>query len=211
MEFADRRAAGRELAARLRYLDGQRPLVLGLPRGGVVVAKEIADAIGGELDIIPVRKLGVPGDPELALGAIAEGGTVVTNPDVLRQRGLGPADVDEAAAHAFAELERTAATLRRHRPPATLRDRAVVVVDDGVATGATTRAALRSVASRGARWLTLAVPVAPAEVLEELASATDHTVCPNPRVWMRAVGNWYRDFRPVTDEEVIALLHRQPA
>ncbi|KMS78896.1 phosphoribosyltransferase [Prauserella rugosa] len=211
MEFADRRDAGRELAARLRYLDGQRPLVLGLPRGGVVVAREVADTIGGDLDIIPVRKLGVPRDPELALGAIAEGGTVVTNPDVMRQRRLGPADVDEAAARAFPELERTAALLRRNRPPATLRDRSVVVVDDGVATGATTRAALRSVATRGARWLTLAVPVAPADVLEELASSTDHTVCPNPRVWMRAVGNWYRDFRPVTDEEVVALLHRQPA
>ncbi|MBB3664840.1 MULTISPECIES: phosphoribosyltransferase [Prauserella salsuginis group] len=211
MEFTDRRDAGRELAARLHDLAGQRPLVLGLPRGGVVVAGPVAEALGGELDIIGVRKLGVPGDPELALGAIAEGGTIVANPDVLRHRRLGPADLERAAAEAFPELDKAVARLRRGRPPVSLEGRCVIVVDDGIATGATTRAALHSVASRGARLLTLAVPVAPADVLEELSSSADRTVCPNPRVWMRAVGNWYRDFRPVTDDEVMALLHPQHA
>lgn len=207
MEFADRRDAGRELAGRLDHLAGQRPLILGLPRGGVVVAGPVAEALGGELDIVGVRKLGVPGDPELALGAIAEGGTIVANHDVLRQRRLGKADVERAAAEAFPELDATVDRLRRGRPPTSLEGRCVVVVDDGIATGATTRAALHSVAARGARLLVLAVPVAPADVLEELSSAADRTVCPNPRVWMRAVGNWYRDFRPVSDGEVLALLH----
>lgn len=211
MEFADRRDAGRELAGRLDHLAGQRPLILGLPRGGVVVAGPVAEALGGELDIVGVRKLGVPGDPELALGAIAEGGTIVANPDVLRQRRLGKADVERAAAEAFPELDATVDRLRRGRPPTSLEGRCVVVVDDGIATGATTRAALHSVAARGARLLVLAVPVAPADVLEELSSAADRTVCPNPRVWMRAVGNWYRDFRPVSDGEVLALLHPQLA
>lgn len=211
MEFADRRDAGRELAGRLDHLAGQRPLILGLPRGGVVVAGPVAEALGGELDIVGVRKLGVPGDPELALGAIAEGGTIVANHDVLRQRRLGKADVERAAAEAFPELDATVDRLRRGRPPTSLEGRCVVVVDDGIATGATTRAALHSVAARGARLLVLAVPVAPADVLEELSSAADRTVCPNPRVWMRAVGNWYRDFRPVSDGEVLALLHPQLA
>lgn len=211
MEFTDRLHAGRELAARLHHPAGGRPLVLGLPRGGVVVAGPVADALGGELDIIGVRKLGVPGEPELALGAIAEGGTIVANPGVLRHRRLGRDDVDRAAAEAFPELDRAVARWRRGRPPVPLEGRCVIVVDDGIATGATTRAALHSVASRRPHMVTLAVPVAPADVLEELSSSADRTVCPNPRIWMRAVGNWYRDFRPSSDEEVMALLHPQHA
>ncbi|MFC4003532.1 phosphoribosyltransferase [Prauserella oleivorans] len=207
MEFANRREAGRELAGRLEYLHGHRPVVLGLPRGGVVVAREVADALGGDLDVVLVRKLGAPDRPELAIGAVGEGGVVVTNADMIRRLRLTDEEVEEAARREFAEIDRLDTLLRRGRPPLPLKGRAVVVVDDGIATGATTRAALRVVRTHDARWLALAVPVAPADILEELSHSTDHTVCPNPRVWMRAVGLWYRDFSPVSDAEVAGLLH----
>lgn len=207
MEFVNRRQAGHELAARLEYLRGHRPVVLGLPRGGVVVAREVADALGGELDVVLVRKIGAPDRPELAIGAVGEGGVVVTNTDMIRRLRLTSEEVEEAARREFSEIDRLDALLRRGRPPLPLRGRAVVVVDDGIATGATTRAALRVVRTHDARWLALAVPVAPADILEELSHRTDHTVCPNPRVWMRAVGLWYRDFSPVTDADVADLLH----
>ncbi|MFD2395950.1 phosphoribosyltransferase [Prauserella oleivorans] len=165
-------------------------------RGGVVVAREVADALGGDLDVVLVRKLGAPDRPELAIGAVGEGGVVVTNADMIRRLRLTDEEVEEAARREFAEIDRLDTLLRRGRPPLPLKGRAVVVVDDGIATGATTRAALRVVRTHDARWLALAVPVAPADILEELSHSTDHTVCPNPRVWMRAVGLWYRDFSP---------------
>ncbi|PXY30058.1 phosphoribosyltransferase [Prauserella sp. PE36] len=206
MEFENRREAGRELAGRLGYLRGRHPIVLGLPRGGVVVARQIADALGAPLDVLLVRKIGAPGRPELAIGAVGEGGVLVTNADILRRLRLTAEEVDEAARRELAELDRRALVLRRGRAPLPVTGRTVVLADDGIATGASVKAALRVLRARGASRIVLAVPVAPADVLEELSHSTDHTVCPNPRVWMRAVGNWYRDFSEVSDADVVALL-----
>lgn len=209
MRFDDRADAGRELGERLRFLREWHPIVLGLPRGGVVVAREVADALGAPLDALLVRKIGAPGQAELALAAVGEGGVLVTNTGLLERLGASRADVQTAARRAFAELDRRAARYRHGRPPLAVTGRTVILVDDGVATGATMRAALRVLRARGAGRVVLAVPVAPADVLEELAASADHTVCPNPRVWMRAVGHAYRDFPQVTDAEVIALLDEE--
>ncbi|MBK1782784.1 phosphoribosyltransferase [Prauserella cavernicola] len=206
MEFENRREAGRELARRLAPLADRHPIVLGLPRGGVVVAREIADALGAPLDVLLVRKVGAPGRQELAIGAVGEGGVVVTNADILRRLRLSPRKVDEAVSRALTELDLRAAVLRRGRAPLPVSGKTVVLVDDGIATGASVRAALRVLRARGASRIVLAVPVAPADVLEELSHDTDHTICPNPRVWMRAVGNWYRDFSEVSERDVLALL-----
>ncbi|PXY22269.1 phosphoribosyltransferase [Prauserella muralis] len=209
MRFDDRADAGRELGERLRFLRERHPIVLGLPRGGVVVAREVADALGAPLDALLVRKIGAPRQPELAVGAVGEGGVLVTNTGLQQRLGLSHEDVEAAARHEFAELDRRAARYRRGRPALAVTGRTVVLVDDGVATGATVRAALRVLRARGAGRVVLAVPVAPADVLEELAASADHTVCPNPRVWMRAVGHAYRDFPEVTDAQVIALLDEE--
>ncbi|MEU6641507.1 phosphoribosyltransferase family protein [Saccharomonospora sp. NPDC046836] len=209
MEFENRRAAGRELAQRLGNLRAYQPLVLGLPRGGVIVAKEIADALDAPLDVLLVRKMGAPGRPELAIGAVGEGGVLVTNDDLVQQLRLSSADIDAAANRERVRLDQLGTQLRQGTPALAVAGRTVVLADDGIATGATVRAALQVLRARGASRIVLAVPVAPADVLEELSRETDRTVCPNPRVWMRAVGNWYRDFAEVSDAEVIALLHDQ--
>jgi putative phosphoribosyl transferase len=204
--FADRRDAGRRLAARLLFLRGEDVVVLALPRGGVPVAFEVAKALGAPLDVTVVRKLGVPFQPELAMGAIGEGGVVVVNDDVLQLAGLAPTALAEVEQRERAELERQARRYRGNRPRALVAGRIAVVVDDGVATGSTARAACQVAKAQGAVRVVLAVPVAPRTALEELSREAE-VVCVETPKHFWAVGQWYRDFTQTSDHEVARLLH----
>jgi len=208
--FDDRRTAGQRLGAQTARLGLDRPVVLGLPRGGVPVAAEVARAVGGPLDVIVVRKLGVPGHPELAMGAVGENGALVLNDDVLRYEQIAERDLGEVEARERAEIERRVAALRAVRPYEPLTGRSVVIVDDGVATGATMRAAILVARANGAKDVTVAVPVAPPDVVDMLEALADHVVCLSQPEPFSSVGTWYRDFEAVDDREVQALLADQP-
>jgi len=210
--FRDRADAGRRLAERLLHLRAERPVVLGLPRGGVTVAAEVADALGAPLDVALVRKLGVPYQPELAVGAIGEGGVRVVNDEVRRAAAVGEADLALVEARQRTELERQARTFRPGRAPADIAGRTVIVVDDGIATGSTARAACEIARARGATRVVLATPVAPAPTLAHLASVADEIVCVQTPEPFFAIGQWYADFSQVPDDEVVSLLerHRRP-
>ncbi|MCC6306689.1 MAG: phosphoribosyltransferase [Rhodobacteraceae bacterium] len=207
--FADRTAAGEALARRLAALAPAHPVVLALPRGGVPVAVPIARRLGAPLDVLLVRKLGLPGQEELAAGAVVEaGGTVETvfNPDVLAMAGLGEGDFVAAIAAKAKEIAARRVRFRGGRPPAALAGRTAIVVDDGIATGATLRAALRGLARLGPAEVIVAVPVAAAEALAALAPDAPRIVClSTPRPFL-AVGAHYRDFTQVADDTVAALL-----
>src|SRR5581483_11753592 len=200
--FRDRAEAGRLLAERLGGLGGGDVVVLGLPRGGVPVAREVARALGAPLDVFLVRKLGLPGQPELAMGAIASGGTRVLNEELVDELRLPPEVVDAVAERERAELERRERAYRGDRPPLPLAGRTVLLVDDGLATGSSMRAAIAAVRARRPRRVVVAVPVAPRHTLDELRPLVDELVClaaPEP---FHAVGLWYADFAEVSDEEV---------
>ncbi|MBS2963607.1 phosphoribosyltransferase [Actinocrinis puniceicyclus] len=206
--FADRVDAGRSLAVRLEHLRGQRPVILGLPRGGVPVAYEVAHALGAPLDVIVVRKLGVPWQPELAMGAIGEGGARVVDAEVLRLERIGEDLLAQVEEREAAELLRRAQAYRVGREPEPIAGRTVVVVDDGIATGSTARAACQVVRQRGAARVVLAAPVLPLELVGALGEVADEVVwlcAPEP---MFAVGYWYEDFDQLTDTEVVELLAR---
>jgi predicted phosphoribosyltransferase len=210
--FADRRTAGTELAEHLqRYHTRDDVIVLALPRGGVPVAYEIARALEAPLDVFLVRKLGLPGRPELAMGAIASGGIRVLNDDVVRWYGV-PADViDRVAAAEQAELTRRERAYRGDHPPPQLEGRTVVLVDDGLATGSSMKAAVRAVRARHPSRIVVAVPVGAPDTCRELADCADEVVCARMPQPFTAVGLWYRDFSQTTDEEVQMLLRRPEA
>ncbi len=203
--FADREDAGRQLAERLEELRGQDAVVLGLPRGGVPVAFEVATRLGLPLDVIVVRKLGVPYQPELAMGAIGEGGVRVLNLEVLAQTHIGDDAVGDVEARERIALASRVARFRRGRARLDLNGRTAVVVDDGIATGSTARAACEVARHLGARKVLLAVPMAPADTVGEITEA-DEVVCLSTPEPFLAVGYHYRDFRPTTDDEVSVLL-----
>ena len=204
--FADRRDAGRRLAERLAHLAPLQPIVVGLPRGGVIVAAEVAAALAASLELLVVRKLGVPEQPELALGAIAEGGSRVLNADVLEASWVGEGELARLTAREEAELAQEVTRYRRGRQPLAVADRVVIVVDDGLATGATARAAIGALRERGARRVVLAVPVAPRDTADAFATLADEVVVlAAPRPFL-AVGNAYLEFGPVDDADVIAAL-----
>lgn len=202
--FPDRFAAGRTLAGELPPLE--RPIVLALPRGGVPVGAAVAEAIGAPLDVFVVRKLGLPIQPELAMGAVASGGVRVLNEDVLREAAVPPEVLEEVSARECDEVESRERRYRGDRPAPELAGRDVVLVDDGLATGATMRAAVAAVHAHGPRRVIVAVPVAPAETVASFARAGAELVCPIRARNFLSVGSWYRDFGQVTDEEVIRLL-----
>ncbi|MFJ8920143.1 phosphoribosyltransferase family protein [Streptomyces sp. NPDC102415] len=211
MLFTDRTDAGRQLAAALRHLERRDPVVLGLPRGGVPVAYEVARALCAPLDVIVVRKLGVPYRPELGFGAIGEGGARVISDEIVRHAGVREKDLEAVERAEEAELLRRAQTYREGRPRLPLEGRAVVVVDDGVATGATARAACQVVRAQGASHVVLAVPVASPDVAAGLREDVDEVVCLSTPQLFSAVGEWYRDFSQTSDEEVVSLLARATA
>jgi predicted phosphoribosyltransferase len=206
-QFADRRDAGRRLADALhRYRDRDDVIVLGLPRGGVPVAAEVAAALDAPLDVFLVRKLGVPGHEELAMGAIASGGVRAVNEDVVRSVGIGEDLLDAVTARELETLEAQERDYRGDAAPLDVHGLTAILVDDGLATGATMRAAVRALRGLGAAAIVVAVPTAPRETCEALAREVDHVVCATTPDPFTAVGIWYRDFRPVSDEQVRALL-----
>jgi putative phosphoribosyl transferase len=207
-QFTDRRAAGEELAAHLEHLRGEHPVVVGLPRGGVPVAFEVARALEAPLDVIVVRKLGVPYQPELGMGAIGESGVRVVNDDVVQLAQVRRHEIDAVEARERVELERRALRFRAGRPMLPLAGRTVIVVDDGLATGGTARAAVAVARAHGAGRVVLAVPVAPAPSLPMLQAEADEVVVLEAPHNLSAVGQSYVDFRQTTDEEVVDLLHR---
>lgn len=209
MHFHNRADAGRRLAESLAG-DPSRPLVvLGLPRGGLPVAAEVAEALGAPLDLLMVRKLGVPRQPELAMGAIGERGVRVLDDDVLRQSGVTDRELETVESNEREELERRATRYRGGRPPRSLRGCTALVVDDGVATGSTALAAVEVARRLGADRVEVAVPVASRQAVDALSRAADEVHCLWTPVLFHAVGQWYDDFTPTTDEEVVAALERR--
>lgn len=204
--YADRREAGAELATRLGRYAGRRTLVLGLVRGGAPVAAEVARGLGAEFDVIVVRKLGAPDAPELAIGAITADGTTVYNDDVIGELALGRAQVAAVGATRKMEAEDLERAFHRGRSGAVIEGRTVILVDDGLATGATMRAAVASVRRRRPARVVVAVPVGSVEACAALRAEADELVCLQEPAHFQAVGSWYGDFRQVTDSEVAALL-----
>jgi putative phosphoribosyl transferase len=205
--FQDRRHAGRLLAAQLsRYAHRPDVAVLGLPRGGVPVAYEVAEALDAPLDVFVVRKLGVPGRSELAMGALASGGVRVLNHDVVSMLGIPESAVARAVAAELVELARRDAAYRGPRAPLDVADRVGILIDDGLATGATMRAAVAGLRLRGPARIVVAVPVAAAQTCDELAEEVDDLVCAVTPEPFRAVGMWYADFSQTDDDEVRDLL-----
>jgi putative phosphoribosyl transferase len=208
--FRDRTEAGRLLGAELTRRFGRRAdaLVLALPRGGVPVGFEVARALGATLDVFIVRKLGVPGQEELAMGAIASGGVRVLNHDVIRYASISQQVIDRVAASEERELERRDKSYRGTRPLLDVAGRTVFIVDDGLATGSTMRAAIQALRKMTAQEVIVAVPVAARETCGEMRAEVDEIVCLRTPSPFQAVGLWYEDFSQTTDEEVHALLDR---
>ncbi|MFC5696163.1 phosphoribosyltransferase [Pseudomonas sp. GCM10022186] len=205
----DRAAAGRALVPMLlAYRQRPEAIVLALPRGGVPVAYEIAMALEIRLDLMLVRKLGLPSHEELAMGAIASGGVLVVNRDVVKMHGIDEATLNAVAQRELLELQRRERVYRAKHPLPDLRGQQVILVDDGLATGATMRAAVRAARSQGAARIVVAVPVAPDDTVAELRREVDEVVCPFVPDWFVAIGRWYVDFFQTTDQEVIDLLQR---
>jgi putative phosphoribosyl transferase len=207
--FPDRAEAGRRLAEQLQQYAGREDvIVLGLPRGGVPVAFEVARNLGVPLDVFIVRKLGVPGFEELAAGAIASGGVRVLNDDVVRVLPNAEETIASITAREILEIERREQIYRDGRPAPELRDRVVILVDDGLATGATMRAAVKALRQRGVAKIVVAAPVGAPETCRELEKEADETVCAISPAWFQAVGQYYEDFSQTTDDEVRELLVR---
>lgn len=208
IRFDDRRDAGRRLAQLLLPLAGEDPVVVALPRGGVPVAREVADTLGAPLEVLAVRKLGAPHNPEYGIGAIAEDGTRVFDPEALAVLGINGGELDTIVARESAELERRVEAYRGGRSLLPLAGRTVIVVDDGVATGVTDTAALRAIRRRGPSRLVLAVPICAPDSLVRLEGEADEVFCLLAPPQLYGVGQWYRDFSQVSDEEVIEALGR---
>jgi predicted phosphoribosyltransferase len=212
MPFRNRSEAGQQLAAALKAYKDQQPAILALPRGGVPVAAEVAAALKAPLDLILVRKVGVPFQPELAMGAVVDGSApiVVRNEDVIRYTRVSEEDFQAVCDRELAEIERRRERYLGHRRRVDVAGRTAIVIDDGIATGATIRAALRATHARGPKRLVLAVPVAPTETIAALRQEADDVVCLEDHEQFGAIGYYYADFSQVSDREVIEILARFP-
>lgn len=208
MRFRDRTDAGRQLADLLTEYGAESPLVLGLPRGGIPVANEVARKLGAPLDVWVVRKVGAPGQPELGLGAVAEGGALFLDREMMRSLGFSETEVMQTAEREAQEVTDRVARFRGAHPAPVLEGRTVLLVDDGVATGGTVRAAIRALRTKRPRKIVLAVPVGAVESLDSLRPEVDDLVCVYPAEFLSSVGEFYEDFRQTSDEEVQAVLGR---
>ena len=213
MIYRNRSDAGRRLAKELARYASEKPIILALPRGGVVVAAEIADALAVPLDLLLVRKIGVPFQPELAMGAVVDGGHphVIRNEDVIAPADISADDFNRVCQSELAEIERRRTLYLADRPRADVEDRVVIIVDDGIATGATVRAAVQAIRERNPKRLVLAVPVAPTSTLEELNGLVDDIVCLQSLEPFYAIGLYYDDFHQITDSEVVTILSQMRA
>lgn len=213
MPFADRIDAGRKLAKALADYKEQNPVVLALPRGGVPVAAEIAAALDAPLDLVLVRKIGVPFQPELAMGAVVDGDSpiVIRNEDVIRSASVNDVEFAAACDRELREIERRKRVYLGSRQRATITGRTAILVDDGIATGATTRAALQAIRAHNPKRLVLAVPVAPVDTIERLRSEADDVVCLEQYESFWAIGLYYTDFAQLKDQDVIDILARFPS
>ncbi|MEX0752200.1 MAG: phosphoribosyltransferase family protein [Xanthobacteraceae bacterium] len=213
MPFENRSDAGKKLAAALVKYKDQQPVILALPRGGVAVAAEVAQALDAPLDLILVRKIGVPYQPELAMGAVVDGPSplVVRNEDVIRVSGVEEAEFKAVCDSELAEIERRRQSYLGGRDRVDVAGRTAIIVDDGIATGATTRAALRAARLRNPKKIVLAIPVAPTESLDALRADADDVICLEDHEFFGAIGFYYSDFRQVSDQDVIETLARFPA
>jgi putative phosphoribosyl transferase len=206
--FEDRREAGRELADRLACFKPERPIILALPRGGVTVAFEIASALSAPLEVIVTRKIGLPQNPEFGIGAIGEAGVLLLDEPVIKLTGLPSDELEQVVKSEEKELQRRVALYRENRPLPDLCDRTVIIVDDGLATGVTAKAAIQVVKKLQAGKIIFAAPICSYETAHDLSDRVDDVVCLASPVEMMAIGIWYRDFEQVSDEEVLDLLER---
>jgi len=206
--FRDREDAGRRLADRLVGYRGENPVIFALPRGGVPVGYEIAHSLGAPLDVFIARKLGAPNQPELGIGAVAQDGARVLNERIVREVGVSEEYIERIAAEETEEAQRRLELFRGDRPEPEVRERTVILVDDGIATGVTTRAAMEALRRREPRCLVLAVPVCATRTAELLRQEVDELICLEAPSNLMAIGLWYQNFEQVPDEEVIELLER---
>jgi putative phosphoribosyl transferase len=204
--FSNRVEAGRLLARELDFLQGQNVVVLGIPRGGIIPARELARALNGHLDVILSHKLRTPGQPELAMGAVAEGEVTFVDPEIVRHLGISVNQIEQEKAFQSAELKRRSEQVRRLLPREPLKGRPVIITDDGVATGATTLTAIRAARFEGPARLILALPVGPEDSVRQLAEEADETVCLRLPPDFRGVGQFYRNFEQVSDQEMLDIL-----
>jgi putative phosphoribosyl transferase len=212
MAFKDRTDAGRRLAQALVSYRDQQPVVFALPRGGVVVAAEVALALGSPLDLLLVRKIGVPQQPELAMGAVVDGGAplIVRNEDVINVADVSESEFKAVCDRELAEIERRRKHYLGDREPVDATGRTAIIIDDGIATGATVRAALRATRMRKPAKLVLAVPVAPTDTIGQLRAEADEVICLEEHAFFGAIGFYYSDFRQVSDKKVIEMLKDFP-
>lgn len=208
MVFEDRTDAGRKLAEELRPYKRENPLILALPRGGVVVAYEVAAALDASLDILVARKLGAPGQPELGIGAIAPDSVIIVDEFLVRYLGISSEELERLAQAETKEMERRLKHYRGDRPYPDLEGRTVILIDDGLATGVTARAAIRAIRKQNPKRLVLAIPVCAPETASKIRPEVDDLVCLQAPLDFRAVGFWYHDFDQTSDDEVIELLRR---
>jgi putative phosphoribosyl transferase len=213
MLFQNRTDAGRQLAKALLKYKSRRPVILALPRGGVSVAAEVAAALDAPLDLLLVRKIGLPSQPELAMGAVTDGEepTIIRNSDVIEFSGISADEFDAVCEEERTEIERRRKRYLGDRARSKVKSQVVIIIDDGIATGATTLAAIRAVRRREPKELVLAVPVAPLDTINMLQPEVDAIVCLDTPEDLGAIGYFYRDFHQVSDDEVIATLRRFPA
>jgi putative phosphoribosyl transferase len=206
--FQNREEAGELLAEQLRRLDLKDCLVVGIPRGGVVVAFEIAKNLGVDLDVILTKKIGVPGDPELAAGAVSENGQMFLNRDIVSSFSIDEAYIEREKNAQFIDIKRHAEMYRRYLPKKLMKNKAVILTDDGIATGATMRLAIRQARSEGAAQVIVALPVGPKDILEILAGEADEVICLESPDYFSAVGQFYAEFDPVEEKDILATLKK---
>lgn len=209
--FRDRQEAGQLLGRELNNLRGQKAVVLGIPRGGIIVARELARALEADLDIVLSHKLRTPGHPELAMGSVAEDGKLFLNEMVIRELSVDRAYIQQEKAQQLMEIARRSKLIRKIQPKVPLEGRLVIVTDDGVATGATTQAALWAVRGENPKKLIAAVPVSSEETIGRLAEDVDEIICLRAPPFFAAVGQFYTQFDPIEDEEVLKILREEPA